>query len=438
MVRIQAILLFLLAAAVRAEAAPLRLWYDFAPPPASFYAGQEVKFTLTLFDAIGLSNIGVVPTDWKNGDLYMENPETGKRIERGGQVYDATVFRFGLVVKSAGRTDYSPLCLMAKGSVLSARDLPDYVHVGRAGTVAVCTPPLSFDVLPVPPHAPPLFPAAGVELFEGVSPRSDTVKAGVPLKRSLILTARGTLDAFLPDLPTGAPDGAKSYDGKTERTLSTAGKELVAAVRKTVVVVPERAGRLELPAIDVLWLNTATGRIEKSTVPPRVLTVVSDAPDIVPPSAVSPSEARHADFFNPKTAAGGAGILCAALLLAPGLKRRNRREKLRKAVLDALKNQDFDGASRAIVDWAKNRCPKRKIVDLGGVQAVYAKSAAGFAADIDELQAYLYATRRFGKHVPSAQTALAEKLARSFGQACAATVKTRAEPKKHLPDLYPD
>lgn len=438
MVKFQTILLFLLAAAVRAEAAPLRLWYDFDPPPASFYAGQEVKFALTLYDAIGLSNIGVVPTDWKNGDLYMENPETGKRVERGGQVYDATVFRFGLVVKSAGRTDYSPLCLMAKGSVLSARDLPDYVHVGRAGTVAVCTPPLSFDVLPVPPHAPPLFPASGVELFEGVSPRSDTVKAGVPLKRSLILTAKGTLDAFLPDFSTAAPDGAKSYDGRTERTLSTAGKELVAAVRKTVVVVPERAGRLELPAIDVWWLNTATGRAEKSTVPPRVLTVVSDVPDVVPQSAVPPPETRPADFFDRKAAAGGSGILCAALFAALRLKRGRRREKLRKAVLDALKKQDFDGAAKAIVDWAKNACPEQKIVDLSGVQTLCAKSAAAFAADVGELQAYLYATGRFGKHVPSAQTALAEKLARSFGQACAAPLKPRAKPKKHLPDLYPD
>ncbi len=430
--------LFLLAWATTVQAAPLRVRLDFAPPPAGFYAGQEVKFELTLFDAIGLSDFGIVPTDWQNADLYMEKPENKGRVERDGQIYDVTVFRFGLVVKSAGRAHYSPLCLTAKGLVLSARDLPDYVRLDPSGTVAICTPAPSFDVLAVPPHAPPLFPATSVELFEGVFPRSDTVKAGTPLKRSLILTAKGTLDAFLPDISPVTPDGAKSYDGKTERTLSTAGKELVAAVRKTVVIVPERAGRLELPAFDIWWWNTVAEQIEKSTVPPRVLTVVSDRSAALPPSVVQGTEARSFIFFDAKTAAAAGVFLGAVLISAPFLKRRKRRKKLKKAVLDALKNQKFDEAAKAIVDWAASEHPKRKIVDLSAVRALYAERAADFAADIDELQAYLYATGRFGKHVPSARTALTDKLARSFKQAAALSVKPAKTVKKHLPDLYPD
>ncbi|MBD4430644.1 protein BatD, partial [Xanthomonas citri pv. citri] len=54
-------------------------------------------------------------------------------------------------------------------------------------------------------------------------------------------------------------------------------------------LVPEQAGRIELPALEVVWWNTREDRLERTSLPPRTLEVAA-APqaEAEPPAAALP------------------------------------------------------------------------------------------------------------------------------------------------------
>lgn len=428
------------------QSASLRVFLDVKPPPDSFYLGQEVSFVVKLFDRIGLTDIGVVPADWDNIDLFLDSDTSDQTVVQSDASYNIKTFRFSLVAKTIGNISFPPICLSAFApTMISDRDLPENIKFSDSGRLEICTRPFSLNVLPLPNHVPKLFVANDVKLFQGIVPKTNSIKAGTPVKRSLVLTAIGTLPAYLPDFPTRESQEVRLYEGKTERTFSAGKKKLVSAVRQTIVYIPQKSGKLELPAISVFWLNGQTNQIEESTIPAYTLDVL--------PAEVNKEEADHTteitgqtaektkktkDFPVKKVLLSVFAVILSLSATYPLLRKKLKRRNLVKKVEQACDRDDPQKMVEALLLWAKAVFPQHRIINLSDVKKIFLDHSQEFVQVIDDLEMFLYGTGRFAKHLPSQKENIGKKVLQSFYRVHQARLKNKRKNKKNLPDLYPD
>ncbi len=431
--------------ALPVSAAPYRLLLEFVPPPETLYMGQEVSFQIKLFDRVGLKDISVVPVNWQNIDVFLDSKQPDETVVVNGATYNVKTLYFSLVAKSTGKMSFSPLCLSALApTMISMRDLPPDVRIVN-GRVEICASSFSFEVKPLPAHPSPLFAAEHVELFEGVLPKNGSVKQGSPVKRSLVLTAKGTLPVYLPDFQTPDLENVRIYKGKTDRSMISLNKTLISALRQTVVFIPEQSGNLILPEIKVFWLNTQTNQIEESKIPPYTLTVLSSGGQIDDQKSLPSTENDiHVEetpvgisYFFMKMTGGWLLLLFAVSASIVFLKKRRRQKMLIKAVEQSCLAADPEKVAAALLIWAKDKFPDRRIINLSDIRECFNGHADAFIEALNELDLFLYGTGRFARHLPIAKE-MSGKLLQAFYLASQVKTKKNVRQKKYLPDLYPD
>lgn len=428
------------------KAAPLRIFLKFDPPEKEVYVGQETRFNITLYDRIGLNDVVLVPPELPNADIFLSQNKPFLFFNKDdGITYDANELHFSLVPKSAGNMRFPPFCLSAAApTMISARDLPENISLLDTGELIICTAPFEIKVDPLPEYAVPLFAAEEVSLYDGVVPKKNEIEAGTSVKRSLLLSATGTLPAFLPDFNLPPVKNAKTYNGKTERNQPASPSNLKAALRRTVIIVPQEEGSLVLPEVKVPWMNVRTGRIQISVIPSRVLTV----------KPVVLSEEKKVSFETGNEKKGNIFLLngkgwclipfVSALLaflffvLIKKIKRRMYRNNLIKAVETACLSGKAEEMEKAVLLWAKGFFPNDRFVSLSDVRSLFSAENEEFVRRLEDLEQYLYGTGRFARHLPETVENLGGKIYDAF-KTVSPVKRTRKKEKKNcLPQLYPD
>lgn len=449
-----------------AETAAQEVFTEIFPVKKEVYLGEEFEIRLRIWDALGLAELVFMPSDWKNIDVFPD-PKTDERIiKRNGKPYQVTQVRLRSVIKTAGRQTFPSLCMVAN---VPEKIIAGHVDLGREFSkksenaynnvvfslerkeLTVCSEPFSVNVLNLPERNPPLFPATAVKLSSGIAPRSKSVEAGTPVKRTVVLTAQGTLAGYLPDVAGGEPEGVRTYPARLEHSQSASGKRLTAGLRRTVVYIPERAGELVLPEIRVDWLNTATGNMETSTLP-------SEKISVLPASATGKS--RTASFESGKKADAVAefetavkeklshlkrlfpekGGLAFVLVFAffagmvfravkPAAARMMLRRRAVSDVKKACAGNDCKRMEKALIFWAQTECGDRRILNLADIGASIAGGNADVGAVLGKLSRRLYEDGEID--VSGAEVF-------SVFCKCRSSIRKRKKEKDVFPDLYPD
>ena len=384
-----------------------------------------------------------MPADWPNVDVFAWEKKIGSAVAEDGTSYILHDILLSMVPKAAGEMIFPSCCLILNApTMVSDRDLPDTVRFLPDGGMEICTPRVQMTVNKLPPSSSPLFAASEVKLFDGVEPKVSSVREGTPVKRSILLSAKGTLPAFLPDFTIEEIENSRIYKGKTERTSPSGQKGVSAALRQTIVIVPKKAGKIVLPEIKVPWFNTQTGQTETAVAPAYSLTVLP-ASDVV----AEENEAENVPEQKEKTPVRSKAFLGSVFLpvfLLPvwlffkAAGKRKARKEVVNAVRTACLNNDFERVSQAILAWAVSVFPDASVKNLADVRAEFLEKSPEFVQQLEKLEQYLYGTGRFAKHIPSAKESLGKDLFASFQQAAQIKFPKRKKKKAKLPALYPD
>ncbi|WP_353190812.1 hypothetical protein [Pandoraea pnomenusa] len=142
---------------------------------------------------------------------------------------------------------------------------------GATGPVTLMTPTLSF-VATVPPGAEGMavfFPTTHLTVSQRIDPLPSRLQVGDTITRTVTQRADATQAILIPPAPLGDVEGTQRYARPAETKDDLEGSRgLVAGIRTdSAMYVVNRAGHIELPAIDIEWWNTATQRREKTTLP---------------------------------------------------------------------------------------------------------------------------------------------------------------------------
>ena len=209
-------------------------------------------------------------------------------------------------------------------------------------------------------------PARAVELVEQWEPDAQALAVGDQLTRTIVIRAEGASHEQLPKLDPPAANGAKQYSQpKGEQTFVTDGRTVGVKATETVII-PTRAGRIELPAIEVEWWDTSTDARRIASLPARTLEVSGDAGPPVDTGAMT-------DTGGSRSAAPDEAADTAALMADSGV---GDHRDLRVSALCALA---LVFSVALVVSWKRKRETPAQAGPSGSAHPVVGSATAATA-----------------------------------------------------------
>jgi hypothetical protein len=276
------------------------------------YQGQPVQYTVRV---IAHANV----TDLSLGDLTADNavieqqgkPEISDQVENGIPVKVAK-FHYLVTPVHPGKVTISPVVLQGSVAVRDDRfnrrfglndplgmlqGMEGFPGLDRLKPFSVASNAVTLDVKPPAVEMNPWLPLHSLDIRDDID-SGQTLKVGEPVTRKVMILANGTVGSQLPNLePQENHTDFKVYADKATTGQDIDKKTgLVFGWRKeTYSLIPQKSGKLVLPAIKVSWWDLANHRVATAEVPEKVLTIVPNtasvpAPEAAPSAAEKPSQ----------------------------------------------------------------------------------------------------------------------------------------------------
>lgn len=387
------------AAAPARSAGNPDLWLEARLEPAAPYVQAQALYTLRLYQAIGVRELQFHAPAAPLADIRPLAGDHVVEVTRDGRRYRVTERRYAVFPFASGE------------QVLSGAHVTGQVTVPGALPAATAAlrldpPPTPIDVLPIPPNAGTAawLPARTLTLSETWTPDPADARAGQALRRTVRIEAEGLDAAQLPALdPVGEGFSAHAEAPRLDNHFD--GTWNIGTREQSWLIVPARAGTLELPTLQLPWWDVLANRPRNASLPARTLAIAAalptgaaaaapaalmpgagDTPATAPaptPAPASSSTAPHDTVATPALITAPA--LAAVLALAGwrGVIRR-RRTAAWRALRSACRRNDPRAAHRALlalaaVHWPD--CPPRSAGELARRAPGTAASAALLALD---------------------------------------------------------
>ena len=435
------------------------LFLEVDASPASPYVQEQVIYRLRLWRRYEISNASLSePALSADAIVKPLDQDRSYEADRDGKHYEVIERRFAIFPQASGKVTIKPAVVTAQ-VVKRGFSLFDSFSQPVA-TKRVVSAPVELDVKPIPadfPGGAAWLPARQLSLHEEWQPATPAPKVGEPLTRTLNLWADGLTAGQLPPLEMSPVPGLKLYPDRPQTSEQQTDTGFSAVLQRKTALIPDQAGRIDVPAIEIPWWNTATDRLETARLPARTLSSEA-APGLAAPPPPSPAAApapaaitaTPRPLITPPATAGDAGgtpgFWPALALVAtvgwmmtlalwwrrpgPGASPAARPEATASAKRDdvaaSFASGDPHRIAHALLAWAQARWPERPPRSLG---ALASRVDGGFAGQLWALDGALY---RAG----AADLDLLQ-LQREWQKTDARQVTARDTPSSPLPALYP-
>ncbi|WP_137817926.1 BatD family protein [Pseudomonas sp. 2FG] len=262
----------------------------------SVYVQAQAVLTLRIYHSVSLyDDSSLTPLQIPEARIeQLGEPRTYEK-EINGVRHGVIELRYAIYPQQSGELQIPALLFSA--TVADRRQSNDYQPFGpRPGKLMrVESPAIALTVKAKPSNYPagaPWLPARALSLAEAWSPEPNNAQVGDSLTRSVMLKVEGLSSAQLPPLAQTQAEGLRRYPDQPQLANQASERGLIGSREEREALVPNRSGRIELPAMEVLWWNTHEDHLERTSLPARTLEVANnpalevDAPVGSEPSAM--------------------------------------------------------------------------------------------------------------------------------------------------------
>ncbi len=257
------------------------------------YVNGEVLYTVRIYDALGILQGSLTSPQGEGLRMTPVGEVATSEEEIGGRRYTVHERQFRVAPETAGPHTIAPVTLEARvrgedpgrrrpqagfrGSLLEQffGDMDPFA--GRGRLVRARSNPVELDVQAKPASAGPgwFLPAESVVLEEQWIPATGTLEAGRAVTRIVRLRAKGASAAQLPNFAIPEPGGARQQEtgAASNDKPTTRGSEAI--MERRVTLVPDAAGTLTIPPIEVPWFDVATRKARTAKLPGRSFEVLA-------------------------------------------------------------------------------------------------------------------------------------------------------------------
>jgi len=246
----------------------------------SVYVQAQAVLTLRIYHSVSMYDDSSL-TPLRIADARVEQLGEPRTYEKsiGGVLHGVIELQYAIYPQRSGP-------LVIPGQTFSATLVDrsrsnDFLPFGpRTGKVSrVQSPDIPLQVKPKPADYPadaPWLPARALGLAETWNPQPEQSQVGDSLTRRLILKVDGLSSAQLPPLPATQVDGLRRYPDQPQMSDQKSETGIIGTREEREALVPNRSGSFDLPPLEVLWWNTQTDTLERTTLSARTLQVAEN------------------------------------------------------------------------------------------------------------------------------------------------------------------
>ena len=205
---------------------------------------------------------------------------------RDGNNYRVVERQYAIFPQTSGKLVLTAPVLdarIAENSSINRNRLPDFFGGDPLNNMFTVTRPVRIrgeaTVLSVQPRPDEAvgsrwLPAEQIELIEDWEPQYSAMHVGDPLKRTVIIRARGVTGEQLPDLDPGDVDGFKVYPDRPIIDTKDLAQTVEGEKSRNITFVPIQPGRLKLPAVKLHWWDTQNNLARVAQIPERIVEIL--------------------------------------------------------------------------------------------------------------------------------------------------------------------
>ncbi|MGE9765243.1 BatD family protein [Pseudomonas sp. PDM20] len=269
MKRVLQLLLMLLATAAYADGPQLRVEAQLIPD-SKVSLGATLALQLDVLTDTWFTAAPQLPALQLPGTRVAEpaGSPVHLTVERDGQTFFGLRYQYRITPRQAQRFEIPALKVSAQ--------------VGQAtATLHANSRPLSFGVSPAPDDGARLV-ADSVQLQQVLRPPVAAFQVGDSLERRVELRVRGAPMELLPPAEFAAVEGTRQYPNPVRlQELDDGRGHSDGALRVDSVAYQfERAGRIELPPLELRWRQASNGELHVEQLPGLTLEVAAPPPSV--------------------------------------------------------------------------------------------------------------------------------------------------------------
>ncbi|MDA7760487.1 BatD family protein [bacterium] len=265
---------------------------------------EQVILTHRLHYSVPLQDISISEFEIPDAIIQQVSEERfNKRIN--GKNYSIIEIKFAIFGQSIGKLNIPSQRFTAFETSNSGFG----GFFSRGNRVIRLTEEKIVDIAPLPAHlsASQWMPSSQVRLEQSWSDNSGTLTAGEPITRTVKISALGLTAAQIQPLPSIENSQLKLYPDQPSLEDKQTNRGILGVRTESLAIVPNQAGKISIPAIEIEWWDTVNNRMQTSRLPSKIFNVVagnkvnqiSDQPPTINPSIVMHSDSNN----NGETAA---------------------------------------------------------------------------------------------------------------------------------------
>ena len=286
---------------VAAEQSLAPVFVDAQLDQDSVYVQAQAILTLSVYHSLALyDDSRLSPLEIAEARVEPLGSQRTYETLIGGVRHGVIETRYALFPQQSG--ELSIPALLFSATALDPQATSQQPFGPRSGRpVQVRSPALTLQVKPKPadyPAGAPWLPARVLNLSEHWSPPADKLQVGDSLTRSLLIRAEGLASSQLPLLEPRIQEPWLRRYPEQPRLHNREGEHgLIGSREESSALVPTVAGRIELPALEVVWWNTVEDRLMRSHLPAHTLEVEENPALVVEAAPVVPSAPRAVEVI---------------------------------------------------------------------------------------------------------------------------------------------
>lgn len=254
---------------------------------------EQIILTHRLHYSVPLQDISISEFEIPDAIIQQISEERfNKRIN--GKNYSIIEIKFALFGQSVGK-------LKIPSQRFTAFETSNSGFGGffsRGNRVIRLTEEKTVDIAPIPAHlsASRWMPSSQVRIEQSWSDNSNTLTAGEPITRTITISALGLSAAQIQPLPSLQNNQLKLYPDQPTLEDKQTNRGILGVRNESVAIVPNQAGQITIPAIEIEWWDTVNNRMQTSRLPSKTFNVVAGntvnpitnkQPTINPPAVIN-------------------------------------------------------------------------------------------------------------------------------------------------------
>ena len=289
---------------------------------SAVYIQEQIILTHRLYTSVQLRDYSLSELDIPGAIVQRLGDSQFQKVINGRN-YLVLEVRYAIFPQSSGKLDIPPLRF---GAYETASRSQFGSFSSRGNRVFRDTDAKRIDIMARPAHVPAneWMPSSKVELSEQWSGDPDSLIVGEPITRTIRINAQGLTGAQILPLPIIESPNYKVYPDQPQLEEQAIGDGVLGTRTESLALVPNRAGELVIPAIEMRWWDTNNQRMQTTSRPaPKVQvnpnTAINNAPldNNAPLTTMEPLDLNPepAGFFGSVESAKASMLVKLSLLL---------------------------------------------------------------------------------------------------------------------------